>query len=289
MALAAVLVAAGVALNGVPPGVVRSAEASPSSLPQGAAASAPAAGPADAQSRGEIDKSVVFLPCIPVAAYWTGSPPSDGPAPGPTLAIVSTRVRPKNATVYVDGRFAGRARYLDGKPGYLYLEPGVYTLEIRRPGYRTVAIELKAEAGCRYDLKHSMERVKGAAEEADDYGKGRPLERVFAPLRREGPPPSSVAGPSPREEPAAGREEPKPGASLRLTVKPASASVSIDGEFVATGRELEHMENPLAVTPGSHLVEVEAPGYTRVVRNVVLRDGETVEIAITLSAAAGNR
>jgi hypothetical protein len=53
------------------------------------------------------------------------------PRPGPELAVVSIDVRPKDARVHLDDRFVGRARYLDGKPGYLYLEPGTYDLELR--------------------------------------------------------------------------------------------------------------------------------------------------------------
>ncbi|MCJ7756379.1 MAG: hypothetical protein MUP13_17600, partial [Thermoanaerobaculales bacterium] len=82
----------------------------------------------------EVDASSVILPCIPVAAYWTGPPQSEGMPPGPELAIVSTDVRPKDARVYLDNRFVGRARYLDGWPGYLFLAPGSYRLELRLDG-----------------------------------------------------------------------------------------------------------------------------------------------------------
>ena len=99
--------------------------------PASVRAAATADTPTSAGTPDLVNESVVVLPCIPVAAYWTGSPQSDGMPSGPDLAVVSTKVRPKNARVHLDGRFAGRARYLDGKPGYLYLEPGAYRLEIR--------------------------------------------------------------------------------------------------------------------------------------------------------------
>jgi len=243
-----------------------------------------------------VNESVVDLPCIPVATYWTGQPQSDGMPSGPDLAVVSTLVRPKKARVYLDDRFVGRARYLDGKPGYLYLEPGSYRLEIRYDGYRTVVVDLDAEAGCKYVLKHFMERVKGMPKEgeADGYGKGKPFDRVFGPLQKNEEIMASATerGPEPslRKDLALefgkiGDKERKFGASLRLRVDPKSASVSIDGDFVATGRELGQMENPLAMTPGTHLIEVEAPGFTGATRNIFLEDGETLELVITLSAA----
>jgi hypothetical protein len=272
------------------------------SLPTAAAATssvraaATADTPTSAGAPDLVNKSVVDLPCIPVAAYWTGSPQSDGMPPGPDLAIVSTKVRPKNARVHVDGRFAGRARYLDGKPGYLYLEPGFYRLEIRFDGYRTVVVELDVAAGCRYDLKHYMERVKGTPKEGKDdhYGKGKPFDRVFAPMQKDEEVLASVPehGPDPslRQDLALGSGQTgdtqrKVGASLHIRVDPTSASVSIDGDFVATGSELRKMENPLAMMPGAHLIEVEAPGFTGVARNIVLENGETLDLFITLARA----
>ncbi len=50
-------------------------------------------------------------------------------------------------------------------------------------------------------------------------------------------------------------------AALRLRVFPEEAKVLIDGEFVATGRELALMQGPLATAPGHHVVDVIAPGY----------------------------
>ena len=75
------------------------------------------------------------------------------------------------------------------------------------------------------------------------------------------------------------------GAIHHLRVEPTSASVSIDGDFVATGSELRQMENPLAMTPGAHLIEVEAPGFTGAARTIVLENDETFELFITLARA----
>jgi hypothetical protein len=99
--------------------------------------------------------------------------------------VVRIDVRPKDARVYLDGRFIGRARYFNGKKGYLFLEPGSYRLELKHRGYQTVAVDLEASKQCRYDIKHRLERDgQGADAGADDeglYGRGRPLNRVFSP------------------------------------------------------------------------------------------------------------
>jgi hypothetical protein len=263
----------------------------------GSAQAAPTAGtPAGAGAADVVNESVVVMPCIPVAAYWGGAPLDDGMPSGPELAIVSTQVRPKNARIYLDGRFVGRARYLDGTPGYFYLEPGAYRLELRFDGYRTVVVELDATAGCKFVIKHYLERVKGEPTKgkADGFGKGKPFERVFSPMPEvdESMAPATAHGPDPSlrldltlGSGRMGDTGTKTGASIRLQIDPMSASVSIDGVFVATGEELGQMENPLAMTPGTHLIEVEAPGFITAARNIVLEDSKSLELIITLSRA----
>ena len=260
----------------------------------GAQSTAPLpAGPSE-ESVSSINASTVMLPCTPVAAYWGGPPPAAGVPPGPELAIVSINVRPKDARVYLDGRFVGRARYFDGNPGYLYLEPGSYELELQLEGYRSIVVELDANVSCRYDLKHRMEPAKGTSSAAskDTYGKGKPLDWVFGPQPktepvvtsspRSGPDPSLRRDLDGRSNGAADATK-MPGSSLQLRVKPESASVLIDGVFVATGRELALMQGPLATTAGKHDVIVSAPGFVAASRSIELVEGETFELEITLS------
>ncbi len=254
--------------------------------PQAAATGDPVQPPPPAGAAGPktgadgVDASSVMLPCIPVAAYWTGPPQSEGMPPGPELAIVNTDVRPKDARVYLDDRFVGRARYLDGKPGYLYLAPGSYRLELRCDGYQTVSIVLAAEAGCRFDLKHRLERVSGTRKEQKaDYGKGKPFNRVFAPIvtAAEGHTAGPPAGPDLTLRPGLDRADSSSGvkrpigAALKLRVSPDAASIAIDGVFVATAREVSRMEGPLAVSAGSHRIEVSAPGHESI--SEIIRGG----------------
>lgn len=262
------------------------AESAPVQPPPPAGMAGPKTGPA------EVDANSVILPCIPVAAYWTGPPQSEGMPPGPELAIVDTDVRPKDARVYLDGRFVGRARYLDGKPGYLYLAPGSYRLELRFDGYQTVSIALAAEAGCRFDLKHRLERVPGTKkEQTADYGKGKPFNRVFAPLvtAAEKSSVGQLAGPDLDLRPDLGRADSdssnqRPvGAAVKLRVSPDSASIVIDGTFVATAGELQRMERPLAVSAGSHLIEVSAPGYEMSATTIEPEAGEVIELSVDLT------
>lgn len=251
-----------------------------------------ASGGAGAAEREAVDASTVVLPCLPVGTYWNGPLPPEGTPSAPDLAIVAVDTRPKNARVHLDDRFVGRARYLDGNPGYLYLEPGAYTLELRLEGYQTVSVDLEAEPGCRYDLKHRLLKAPGASAGPDDrsFGRGKPLERVYAPVAESAPAGSDTPrrGPDPSLRPdtggrGAGADDTNAlAAALRLRVRPPSAAVWIDGAFVASGGELAKMEAPLAIAAGSHTIKVEAPGHTGDTRTIDLRPGQVLELEIVL-------
>jgi hypothetical protein len=276
------------AAGGGPQLAASGASVQPTPLPAGAAK--------QPSGSAGVDASSVNLPCIPVAAYWTGPPQSDGMPPGPELAIVDIDVRPKDARVHLDDRFVGRARYFDGSPGYLYLAPGSYRVELRLEGYKNIGVDLEAQAGCRYELKHRLERVKGTPKEnqAEKYGEGKPFNRVFEPLEPAAQPGAEAqaggADPSLRPDILASsrtvsRNPPK-GAALKLSVSPDSASIAIDGAFVATARELTRMEGPLAVASGNRLIEVSAPGFQTMTRGVELADGEVTALSFDLKIGA---
>lgn len=243
---------------------------------------------------GVGDSIAADIPCSAVAAYWNGPPREPGMPQGPGLAIVSTNIRPKDARLILDGRLVGRTRYLDGTPGYLYLEPGSYRLEIHFDGYQTIAVDLAAEVGCRYDLKYRMERVPGTPKERKSAtgGKAKPFHRVFGPVSKEAEPVAPRPGSGPDTslrrdlDPPPGVEGPSvPGAAaLMLRVLPEEAKVLIDGEFVATGRELALMQGPLATAPGHHVIDVIAPGFEPVRRTIDVARGEVHEILIELSS-----
>jgi hypothetical protein len=251
-----------------------------------------ASGGAGAVEREAVDASTVVLPCLPVGTYWSGPLPPEGTPSAPNLAIVAVDTRPKKARVHLDDRFVGRARYLDGHPGYLYLEPGAYALELRLEGYQTVSVDLEAEPGCRYDLKHRLLKAPGASAGPDDrsFGRGKPLKRVYAPVAEAAPagPDTPRSGPDPGLRPdtggrGAGADDPKAlTAALRLRVRPPSAALWIDGAFVASGGELAKMEAPLALAAGNHTIRVEAPGHTGDARTIDLRPGQVLELEIVL-------
>jgi PEGA domain-containing protein len=57
------------------------------------------------------------------------------------------QIRPANAAVYVDGRYAGRVDKFDGNSERLALTPGSHSVVIRAPGYEPLEIDTMTRAG----------------------------------------------------------------------------------------------------------------------------------------------
>ena len=160
--------------------------------------------------KGPSARSMRARSCCPVRRWRPTGPghhPRQGCRPGPIWQLSQSMFGPRMLRVHLDDRFVGRARYLDGKPGYLYLEPGTYNLELRLEGYRTVLVELEATPSCRYDLKHRLEKSRSTVPggSAIDYGKGEALQSglraavtdpslAVASSLRSGPDPEPEAG-----------------------------------------------------------------------------------------------
>jgi hypothetical protein len=207
--------------------------------------------------------------------------------------VAVTDIRPKDGLVFLDGRFAGRARYFNGTNGFLYLEPGDYRLELRLDGYRTEAFQIAARPSCLFEIRHRMQRSHGPATEGTvpPVGKGEPEQWVWAPVAGAAAAPS---GPAPPAGPdAALRPDLDLGpstatgvgalrGSLRLRVKPPTAEVFLDGSFLATGRELDLMVAPLDVPAGPHVLEVRAPGFASRTEEISAAEGGVVEVEIVL-------
>jgi hypothetical protein len=238
------------------------------------------------------------IPCIPVATAWPvvgGDPPK---VTAPQWAVVLTDFRPKDVQLHLDGRFIGRARYFNGKKGNLFLEPGSYRLEARLGGYRSEVFEIEARPSCRFEIRHRMTRSAETAKESrgDPPGNGIPTQRVFSPVGGEQMPHDRGApgGPDLGLRPdLRGRSSPAitsapRTSSLIVKVEPAAASVFLDGSFLATGEELALMVGPVAISAGSHLVEVRAPGFVSREIELEIGPGELEEITVSLQGIEDN-
>ncbi len=211
------------------------------------------------------------------------------------LTAVGTDVEPEYARVILNGELIGVADDFDGSPGYLYLEPGHYTLEFTLQGYGSENVEVDAAPGRYVPVKLKLARVPGEkAAPWYDRPKGLPVSRVF------GPPPATATvtampGPDPGLRPGLrGRDatgarpgEAVGGAALELRVTPANAAVYLDGRLVGTADELGRLERGLAVAPGRHRIEVAAPGHASRSVDVDVTEGQRQQVVVELDEGTG--
>jgi hypothetical protein len=192
---------------------------------------------------------------------------------------VRVLVQPKDARVYVDGYYAGEADDFDGLFQRLRISPGRHEIGLKLDGYRSQTFKVYVP----YDqtVKVHYKMVKGTGEDVSQtIGNPEEVARyerraTAAAVREAGDEDDDDAGYDGRDREADQRGE---RGLVRLDVRPADASVYVDGAFRGTGRELRQ----LRLTPGRHQVEVVRPGYRTIAREVDVRSGEDTDLDIDL-------
>ncbi len=255
--------------------------------------------------------AVTILAALPASAYppyvhgymgwgwwgpwWGGwwAPPAVVMVPGaaPDLMAVDTDVSPEDARVTLNGQVIGLADDFDGYPDYLYLEPGRYTIEFSLPGYRSESIEVEARRGRFLPVDTKLQIAPGETPPKwYDRPQDLPVGRVFGPAKEAR---SAATGPDESLRPELGqeRESSRQGESgfmsnsrsaIELQIEPQVASVYLDGEFLGTAAELSRLERGVAVAPGSHRLDVLAPGHAARSLDVEVAEGERRQVVVEL-------
>lgn len=189
------------------------------------------------------------------------------PASGP--AAVEIDIRPKRATVTLDGDEIGRAKEYNGNWNYLWLEPGTYELAFSADGYKTLKAHLRVMEGRHYRFVDRLEKGEGL----DPRSTSEPP-----------PPPAPKAGTRPLPEEAAEAELPSAlrRGLLHIRIEPADAAVYLDGEFLANAVELSRLHGALPVAVGVHKIEVVRPGYAGQVVEVTVSEQEPAVLELAL-------
>ena len=104
-----------------------------------------------------------------MSPYW-GAPYSYAPSYDMNAAAIAgmgavdLKVKPGRAEVWVDGRYAGEARDLDGSPTYLWLKDGEHKLVISKGGYTKFETRVDVLRGNKKTLR--VELREGPSEPA---------------------------------------------------------------------------------------------------------------------------
>jgi hypothetical protein len=97
----------------------------------------------------------------PVWGYGYGGYPGHVVAvPGVTYGGIRLDLPQRNAEVYADGYLAGMVDNFDGTFQQLNLEPGPHKIEIRSPGFETIAIDVNVQPGRTITYRADMREVQ---------------------------------------------------------------------------------------------------------------------------------
>jgi len=213
-------------------------------------------------------------PWWPSSAYgWGYSPVFD------YRAEVRIQATPRDATVYVDGFYAGLVDDFDGTFQRLPLTPGGHRIEIFMEGFRTVRKNLYLQPGSTLKMHETL--LPLAAGE-----KSEPPE-VAPPV----PPPPDGTYNEPRGGPPRGappvrqggraqREDAAGFGTLVLHVQPREAEVSIDGQRWLTSGDGEFQ---VQLPAGRHRIEVELQGFQRFSSEVDVHDDGPTPVNVSLT------
>jgi hypothetical protein len=202
-------------------------------------------------------------------------------------------VKPKQASVYVDGYFAGKVDDFDGVFQRLHVPPGQHEIVIYFDGYRSLKQRLYLSPDATRTLDGQLERLApGEAQEPppqpEAQARTAPPQETYRtvppPPGRRGPRPMPLPpGPSdqpPQRGPAAPAGAPSRYAALSFSVQPEGVAIRIDGERWDGPSGDERLI--VQVPEGHHTIEVEREGYDRFTTEIDVRAGETRTLNVSL-------
>ena len=179
--------------------------------------------------------------------------------PGYVLATpdtVSGSVRldgsPRDAAVYVDGYYTGIVDDFNGVFRHLTLTAGPHSIEIRKPGFETLAVNVYVQPRQTIRYRETMQPVQPDSSSAQTES-------------------GAVTAPAGSDVPLG------PPGDLRLDVKPKDAQVYIDGYYVGIVDDFNGRYQRLNLAPGPHHVELGATGYELLAFDINIEPRQTVD------------
>ncbi len=169
-------------------------------------------------------------------------------------AILETDVHPRSAAVQLDGEMVGTARDYSGTWDDLRVGAGKHTLEFGAPGYMTLRIHLNARPGAVYRIEQDLQKGAGM-DPRSEFSAEPGVVRIGPGSEGESETRAGEGGPSASRSPSLRR------GLLKIVASPPDAAIYLDGEFLATARELSQLHGAISVALGVHHIEAVRPGF----------------------------
>jgi hypothetical protein len=176
-------------------------------------------------------------------------------------------VNPKQAEVWVDGKYVADARDLDGDPTYLWLKKGAHHVVVYKSGFRSFEEDVDVNVGMIRELKLKLEK-----------GESQPPARGASEAGRE---PARSESPEPRAEAAEAVREPSGDVSLQ--VEPRDATVYVDDVYRGSARQLPGLRLPA----GRHHVQLVRPGFQPLEKDFDVEADRTIDLKLSMERGGG--
>jgi hypothetical protein len=202
-------------------------------------------------------------------------------------------VNPSDASIYIDGYLAGTVSEFDGRFQRLHVVPGEHEIVIHLPGYRSLRQNLYLGPNATRTIEGTLERrPAGEPDEPvpqpsprardDEFEEGEPAPQPGpargAPVPPQRPAPQAAPEPAPPARTATASTSRF--TVLSFTVEPDGATLLIDGQQHEGPRGNERVL--VQVAEGHHVIEVQRRGYATHRREIDVKAGDTVPIAVVL-------
>jgi hypothetical protein len=209
-------------------------------------------------------------------------------------------VKPNDASVYVDGYYAGVVDDFDGAFQRLHTAPGGHEVTLFLEGYRTYTERVYLSPDNTFKLHHAMERLAAGErserppapqppQQFEGQGGPPPEPGVGAPLprgpvggrrlpRNYPPPPPPDSAPQPPPGPATSDNRDNRG-TLSLNLQPSDAEVLVDG---TPWRGPNQDRLLIDLSEGRHNVQIRKSGFIGYLTDVQIRRGETTSLDVRL-------
>ena len=236
--------------------------------------------------RPAVVAALALVAAAPAAAQFRYPPPYYGASYARYESDLRVNVKPNDASVFVDGYFAGQVDDFDGVFQRLHLEPGQHEIVVYLQGHRSIRERLYFSPNSVRKLSGTLDRLApGESDEGPPVPLNPPqppdpgrVPPAGGPLPRRGPPsPPPDRGPGP----GAGNPAPSRVGTLSIRVQPGDAEVLIDGERWNIGSSNDRLL--IQLSEGRHVVDVRKNGYRPFSTEVQMRGGETAPLNVSLT------
>ena len=189
-------------------------------------------------------------------------------------AVLRVLATPTTAGVYVDGFYAGIVDDFNGFFEGLPLTPGGHEVVLYLPGYQTSHQRLYMAPGTTFKLRATLTPLRpGEGSEPPVLAPALPSPPTGTYM-----PPHTAPTTMPPQRSA--EELAATFGTLDLEVQPGEAAVRIDGEPWVTS---DHGRFVVRLRVGTHRLDVSSSGYRSYETDIVVPDGEAIQIKVTLT------